>query len=311
MKRQPLLLLLLAFLGGASLLLILSSSPGESSAQEKKDGFVRHLTPAHPEKLNFAGEPVPMDLFWVRESFDRELLVNAYWHSSTFQLIKRAHRFFPIIEPILRKEGIPDDFKYLAVAESNLLPLTSSAGAQGIWQFMAATAKEYGLVVNADIDERYHPEKATLAACRYIQAARDTFGAWTLAGAAYNAGFNGIARVMKQQYAETYYDLDLNSETARYIFRILALKTIMENPESYGFIVEDQEKYMPLRIRHMEVREAIPDLPAFARQQGIAYRALKELNPWMRSHKLPHPGSTPYQISIPEKKGSWYPSAQH
>lgn len=298
-------------MAGAALLLFLSSSPAEIQPQERAASKGYFLSPVHPEALHFAGEQVPMHLFWVHEAFDRELLINTYWHSSTFQLIKRANRFFPILEPILQREGIPDDFKYLAVAESNLLPLTSPAGAQGIWQFMAATAKEYGLVVNADIDERYDLEKSTLAACRYLQAARDTFGSWTLAAAAYNAGFNGIRRVLKQQYADTYYDLDLNAETARYVFRILALKTIMENPESYGFILEDQEKYLPLRIQNLEVYEAIPDLPAFARQQGIAYRALKELNPWMRSHTLPRPGSSPYQISIPSDKGSWYPAVDH
>lgn len=304
-KRIFLSALLIAIISGGTFLIISSVPAGQS--KEVTELKVRYMAPTHPEKPVFAGEQVPTDLFWVKEGFDRELLINAYWHSSTFQLIKRANRYFPVIEEILSEEGVPEDFKYLAVAESNLLPVVSPAGARGIWQFMPSTAKEYDLQVDRNVDQRYHLEIATRAACTYIKEARDTFGSWTLAAAAYNAGFNGIRRVLDEQKADNYYDLHLNPETARYIFRILALKTVMEDPESYGFFLLPKDLYAPLRYKTIEIRETIDDLPSFAKEQGISYRALKELNPWLRSERLPVNGES-YTIMIPDEKGSWYPN---
>lgn len=304
-KTLVILSVVLLFTG----LVLISSVPANNVAREGSGTNTQnYILPIHPENLSFAGEKVPLDLFWVKESFDREMLINAYWHSSTIQLIKRSKRFFPLISPILKEEGVPDDFKYLAMAESNLLGLVSPSGAHGFWQFMPATAKEYGLRIDKDIDERYHLELATRAACKYIKEARDTFDSWTLAAAAYNAGFNGIRRTLKLQKATSYYELDLNAETARYLFRILALKTIISQPEAYGFIVSEDQGYVPLRIKEISVNTAIPDLAEFAAQQDISYRALKEMNPWMRSNSLPAPGSNAYIISLPENKGSWYPN---
>lgn len=295
--------LLVIFISGG-LFLIISSvpAPEQGEIQHLK---VRYMSPKHPENLSFAGEDVPLDLFWVKESFDRELLINSYWHSSTFQLIKRANRYFPIIEPILKEEGIPEDFKYLAVAESNLLPVVSPAGARGIWQFMPSTAKEYDMQVDRNVDQRYDIRIATHAACKYLKEAKDTFGTWTLSAAAYNAGFSGIQRLLEEQRVSSYYDLVLNPETSRYVFRILALKTVMEDRESFGFFVGEEDLYAPIKARPVEVSERIDDLALFAKQKGVSYRALKELNPWLRSNTLPTDGG-PYTIMIPENNGSWY-----
>lgn len=266
----------------------------------------QHHAPVIPSVMDLAGENVPLQYFWVRESLDRELLVNTYWHSSTFQHIKRSGRFFPIIEPILKEEGVPDDFKYLAVAESGLLQAVSPSGAKGIWQFMPGTAKEYGLTVNDDVDERYHVALATRAACKYLKTARDSLGSWTMAAAAYNAGINGIRKARDAQGSANYYDLNLNQETARYIFRILALKAILSQPGNYGYAVTDHEKYLPIRANAVQIDTAVADISVLARNLGISYRALKELNPWMRSTKLPAPRKEAYVVLVPEEEGKWY-----
>lgn len=252
-----------------------------------------------PAEIDFAGEKTPLNIVDVKERFDRELLVNANLDASTLLIIKRANRFFPVIEPILKKNGVPDDFKYLAVAESALMNATSSAGAKGFWQFMADTAKERGMEVNDVVDERYHLEKSTEAACKYLLDAYKKFGSWTLAAASYNGGFGGVNKQITIQGVTNYYDLLLTDETARYVFRILALKQIMQNPAQYGFNVAPAELYQAIPTRKLEIDSSITDLASFAKSQGINYKILKIHNPWLRDRKLTNPAKKKYVIEIP------------
>lgn len=253
-----------------------------------------------PDSLTFAGERVPLDIFYVKEALDKELSVNTYWHSSTLQLIKRSHRYFPEIEQILRKNGIPDDFKYLAVIESGLKNVTSPAGAKGYWQLLKGTAKEYGLEVNKYVDERYNYKKSTDAACGYLLHANEKFGSWTLAAASYNAGITGILKQMKKQNQKSYYDLLLNEETARYIYRILAVKLIFENPEAYGFYLTEKDYYQPIPTKVVEVKRSVDSWAEFAKEQGITYKLLKYFNPWLRQKDLKNKKKKTYFIEIPE-----------
>ena len=227
-----------------------------------------------PSNLDFAGERVPIEKADIKERIDRELLVNTYWQSNGLLLFKRAHKYFPIIEPILAKNGIPDDFKYLAVIESGLQDVTSPAGAKGFWQIMSSTAKENGLEVNANVDERYHLEKATQVACDYLNAAKQRFGSWTLAAAAYNAGNAGIDRRLKAQKVDDYYDLLLVSETSRYLPRIVAVKEILSNPNKYGFIFDKEDLYDLEETKIIKVDTAITDIAAFSKSLGINYKIL-------------------------------------
>lgn len=252
-----------------------------------------------PSEIDFAGEKAPLHVADVKERLDRELLVNANLDASTLLIIKRANRFFPTIEPILKKYGVPDDFKYLAVAESSLMNATSSAGAKGFWQFMPDTAKERGMEVNEGIDERYHLEKSTEAACKYLLDAYEKFGSWTLAAASYNGGFGGVNKQITIQGVSNYYDLLLTDETARYVFRILALKEIMKNPVQYGFNVAPSELYQNIPTKKVEVDSSITDLAAFAKAQGINYKILKIHNPWLRDKKLTNVAKKKYVIEIP------------
>jgi hypothetical protein len=257
-------------------------------------------SPEMPEHLDFCGEAVPLDTFYVNEQLDRELLVNTYWHSSTLLLLKRANRWLPVIEPILKKNNIPDDFKYLALIESRLENITSPAGAKGYWQLMKKTAQQYGLEVNKEVDERYHVEKATEAACKYLKNAYDQFGSWTLAAASYNMGIGGLSNRLKQQKTNYYYDLLLNDETGRYIYRTLAIKLIMENPEEYGFNLHKEDLYPPLKYHTVTVDSTIGSWVDFAKNYGISYRVLKELNPWLRSRSLSNPYGRTYEIKLPD-----------
>lgn len=252
-----------------------------------------------PDSANFAGEAVPMDIFYVREQFDRELTVNTYWHSSTILNIKRAARWFPVIEPILAKNGIPEDFKYLALIESGLLNVISPSGATGFWQFLEKTGKEYGLTINKEVDERYHVAKATEAACAYLNKSYIKFGNWTLVASSYNAGQSRIDETIDKQQVRNYYHMFLNDETSRFVFRILALKSIYENPIKYGFKIAEGDLYDPLEYKTVKVKESISDLPAFAREHRTTYRMLKELNPWLRSDKLTVRHGEEFEIAIP------------
>lgn len=252
-----------------------------------------------PENLSFAGERVPLEEPDIYERMDRELLVNTYWQSNGILMIKRARKYFPIIEPILKANGIPDDFKYLAVAESGLLQLVSPAGATGFWQIMKPTGREYGLEINSNIDERYHIEKSTQVACDYLKKAKDKFGTWTLAAASYNAGMNGIKNQMERQNQGGYYNLLLNSETERYVFRILAIKAVLSNPKKFSFNIDEEHLYKHIKTKTVQVDSAITDVPAFAKKFGLNYKQFKIHNPWMRDNFLLNRTSKLYDIKIP------------
>lgn len=254
-----------------------------------------------PEQISLAGEAVPLNRLDVREALKKELIVNTYLHSHTIQILKNAPRMFALIEPILKANGIPDDFKYLAVIESRLDPLVvSPAGAVGIWQIMKGTAKELGLEVTPEVDERYHIEKSTQAAADYLNKAYRKFGSWTLAAASYNAGSNMISRQMDLQQQTNYYNLLLGEETERYVFRILALKQIMNQPEMYHFKVSDL--HPAEETQTIKVSTSIKNWAEFAREQGITYKTLKRFNPWLRKNELHNPRHKTYQIKIPVKK---------
>jgi hypothetical protein len=252
-----------------------------------------------PTSIDFAGEATPLQMADVRERLDRELLINANLDATTLLIIKRANRVFPIIEPILKKYGVPDDFKYLAVIESGLVNAVSPAGAKGVWQFMPTTAKEKGMEVNEMVDERYHLEKSTEAACKYLIDAKAKFGNWTLAAASYNGGMTGVTKQIEMQQVASYYDLLLNEETSRYVFRILALKEIMQNPQKFGFDVSLDELYVNLPSKVISVDSSITDLASFAKSQGINYKILKIHNPWLRDTKLLNASKKRYEIVIP------------
>ncbi len=252
-----------------------------------------------PVDVDFAGEKAPLQITDVKERFDRELLVNANLHSSTLLIIKRANRAFPVIEPILAKYGVPDDFKYLAVIESALTNAVSPSGAKGVWQFMPETAKEKGMEVNDIVDERYHLIKSTEAACNYLLAAKQKFGSWTLAAASYNGGMNGVSKKIEEQKVTDYYDLLLTDETSRYVFRILALKEIMKSPSKFGFNLSVNELYPLLPTKTIVVDSTINDLATFAKSQGINYKILKLHNPWLRDKKLSNTSKKRYEIEIP------------
>lgn len=252
-----------------------------------------------PEKLDFAGERVPLEIRDVRERFDRELLVNTYWQSNGLLLIKRANKFFPVIEPILKENNVPDDFKYLALIESGLQDVVSPSGAAGFWQFMKNTGKEYGLEVADEIDERYHLERATKAACDYLKSSKNSMGSWTLAAAAYNAGNSGIKNQITKQKVSDYYDLHLNSETSRYVFRILALKEIMTNPQRYGFNYTNNQLYNSDAVKYIEVSKSVASWADFAIEQGTNYKMLRIYNPWIRGYSLENKANKTYIVKIP------------
>ena len=252
-----------------------------------------------PNVMTFAGERVPLQDTDVRERLDREIHVNTYWHSNMLLMIKKANRFFSEIEPLLKKYNLPDDFKYLAVAESGLDNVTSHAGASGFWQFMKATGKEYGLEINNYVDERYNLELATKVAAQYLINSKELFGSWTNAAAAYNAGNAGITKQMKRQDATDYYSLLLNSETGRYVFRILAFKEILSNPEKYGFYVDQQDLYQAIPTKTIIINTPVEDFAKFAKQQGLNYKILKTHNPWLRDTYLKNASGKAYSIKIP------------
>lgn len=252
-----------------------------------------------PAGLNFAGEEVPLEKVGVKERIDRELLVNTYWQSNGLLMFKRAHKYFPIIEPILKEHGIPDDFKYLAVIESGLQNVTSPAGARGFWQLMKTTARENGLEVNSNVDERYHLEKATKVACDYLNAAKEKFGSWTMAAAAYNAGRTGMMRKINAQQVTDYYDLLLGEETSRYVPRIVAVKEILSNPKKYGFLFESDDLYVASEYNIVKIDTAISNIASFSKEFDINYKILKAYNPWLRENKLNNASRKLYEIKIP------------
>lgn len=255
------------------------------------------------KEFTLCGEPLPMDNFDVKQRLDAELLRNIYYHSSTILALKRANAIFPTIEPILREEGVPDDLKYLAVAESGLTNAISPAGARGVWQFMKSAADQFGLEVNAEVDERYDLEKATHAACKYLRGQRNKLGSWALAAAAYNGGPERISTEKENQRAATFYDMNLAAdETMRYPFRIVAIKEVMENKELYEYFVDKDHLYAPLdNYTTLQVTETVNSLADLAVQHGTTYRMLKLYNPWLLAGKLTvKPGKT-YTLRIPKK----------
>ena len=270
-----------------------------TSAEQQSSQTLRVEALDIPNVMTFAGERVPLQDTDVRERLDREIHVNTYWHSNMLLMIKKANRFFSEIEPLLKKYNLPDDFKYLAVAESGLDNVTSHAGASGFWQFMKATGKEYGLEINNYVDERYNLELATKVAAQYLINSKDLFGSWTTAAAAYNAGNAGITKQMKRQDATDYYSLLLNSETGRYVFRILAFKEILSNPEKYGFYLDQQDLYQAIPTKTIIIETPIEDFAKFAKQQGINYKILKIHNPWLRDTYLKNASGKAYSIKIP------------
>lgn len=274
----------------------------EEAVQVKKDGRLQYkwYPPELPKSLSFAGEKVPLDRQDIHESLDREMLYNYYNQYNTIYVLKLAERYFPIIEPILKDSGVPDDFKFLCIAESSLQNLTSRAGAIGLWQFMKDTAPQYGLEVNDEVDERYNIYESTKAACLYFKKAKEKFGSWTSAAASYNMGLTGYANQVNYQEENNYYNLLLSDETMRYVFRILAYKVIVNDPEEYGFFVDKHDVYKPVKTKSITVTNTINDMQEFAKSKGINYRKLKQLNPWLRDHRLTVRAGKSYEILLPK-----------
>jgi hypothetical protein len=303
-KRAITFILIFAVILSVSVLFYFFTEDNGVSDKQYREAFRRNykiFTPPVPEQIDFAGEVVPMEIFYVRESLDRELLINTYWHNKTVLLFKRAHRWFPVIEPILKKNGIPDDFKYLAVIESDLSNAVSPSGAAGFWQFLKGTAKDYKLEVDKEVDERYHVEKSTEAACRYLNDSYERFGSWALVAAAYNGGNRRISEAMQEQGVASYYDLLLSEETSRYVFRILALKEIFEHPTKFGFFLREKDFYPQVPVYTITVSSSIDNLAEFAKSEGINYRILKIFNPWLRANTLKIRKGNQYVITLPEK----------
>lgn len=299
-KRSKQIFIGIGVLCLCSLAFLLTSS----KKHEEQESLLppRQNQPIYPAiqtpNIQFAGETVPIHIDDVKERFERELLVTGYRHSNTFLMLKRKTRWFPVIEPILAEEGVPDDFKYLCVAESGLANVTSPAGAKGFWQILSHTGKEYGLEINSEIDERYHVEKATRAACKYLKKAKEKFGNWTNAAASYNVGMRGLSKQIEKQNQNHYYDLLLNEETSRYLFRILSYKAILSTPQQYGFQITPQQQYQPYLYKEILVNKSILNFAQFAKQHNTNYKTLKIYNPWLRDKSLTVQNKE-YKIKIP------------
>ncbi|GJM27390.1 MAG: murein transglycosylase [Cyclobacteriaceae bacterium] len=313
MLKQAPLVLSITSLALVLILFYLRNQPGEEDPIQQTSTYeipavppVRSKTVAVdiPDSLTFAGESVPLNILDVRERLDRELHINTYWHNNSIFIYKRSNRWLPQIETILQEEGVPDDFKYLAVIESGLLNVTSPAEAVGFWQFLKPTAKELGLEVTRDVDERYNPLKSTRAACRYLKDAYAAFGSWTLAAASYNMGISGLRKRLEEQQVTSYFDLLLNEETSRYLFRVLAAKELIISPEKYGFDIPVEYLYQQEPLQQIRVTESIEDLVKFAQDHGINYKILKKHNPWLRRKSLNVRQGHVYEISIPRIAGT-------
>ena len=296
---------LLAVIGLISLAAVLiyavQDAPSDENLEKKIINDYNVYALNVPTDLEFAGEAVPLENPDILERMDRELLVNTYWQSNGLLMFKRANKYFPIIEPILKKNGVPEDFKYLAVIESGLQNVTSPAGAKGFWQIMRTTGRENGLEINSNVDERYNLELATEVACKYLLTAKERFGSWTLAAASYNAEMAGISRRLNEQGVDDYYDLLLGEETGRYLFRIIALKEILNNPDHYGFNFRYKDLYSAVPTFKVEVDTAVTDFVDFAGRFGINYKILKLHNPWLREKHLNNKSRKKYLIEIPKE----------
>lgn len=257
--------------------------------------------PYIPDEIIFCGERVPLENFDVYEALDYELVVNMYRHSATITYLKKAKRYFPEIEKVLKENNIPDDLKYLCVAESGLSNVVSPAGATGFWQFMKSAANEYGLRIDSNIDERYNHHKSVVAACKYFKDAYKKFKSWTLVAASYNMGMGGLSKSIESQKVDNYWDLLLNQETARYVYRIIALKLVMENPSTYGFDLDEKDLYNEIETYTVKIDTTISDLTQFALDNGSNLKMLKHFNPWLRSNTLPNQSRKEYEIELPKK----------
>jgi hypothetical protein len=262
---------------------------------------LRVTTPDVPKSFELFGEKMPLEIWDIRERFDRELLVNTYMQGSTSYIIKLMARWLPNIEARLKANNVPDDFKYLCIAESALQNQISKAGAVGFWQFMSGTAPQYGLYIDHEVDERYNPEKATDAACKYLTDAYNKFGNWTAAAASYNCGMGGFNSAMTKQGESSFYNLMLPEETMRYIFRIAALKQILSNPKAAGFLLNDDDVYKPLNVERMTISYGIGDLVQFAKNKGTNYKTIKMLNPWLRNNSFMNAKQREYTLLLPSK----------
>ncbi len=296
---------ILAFVGLLSLagLLVFAvqDAPSDENLEKKIINEYNVYALNVPDNLDFAGEALPLKNPDIHERMDRELLVNTYWQSNALLMFKRANKYFPIIEPILKQYGIPNDFKYLSVIESGLTNAVSPANAKGFWQIMKVTGKENGLEINTNVDERYNLEKSTIVACKYLLKAREKFGTWTLAAASYNAGMSGVSKRLEEQSVGNYYDLLLGEETGRYLFRIVALKEILNHPDRYGFNFRYKDLYKGIPTYKVAVDTAITDFVKFSEQFGINYKILKLHNPWLREAHLNNKSGKLYFIEIPKE----------
>ncbi|WP_300851613.1 lytic transglycosylase domain-containing protein [uncultured Bacteroides sp.] len=311
MKKNSIHIILVASVAlcaGVALPFLLGHSAIDTEQQSVKSEVPYCVTsPVVPDKISFAGQDVDLTRYDLRERMDREQLAFTYMHSTTMLTIKRANRFFPLIEPILKENGLPDDLKYLAVIESNLNPLArSSAGAAGMWQFMQTTGREYGLEVNTNVDERYHVEKATRAACKYLKDAYQKYGDWLSVAASYNGGQGRISTELKRQLADQATDLWLVEETSRYMFRLLAAKAIISAPQRYGFLLKREQLYPPIPCTETSVDTTIDNLAQYARSRGITYAQLKDANPWLRDTSLQNKSRRTYVLKIPTQAGMHY-----
>jgi hypothetical protein len=302
-KHIPLFATIVVLLSTISIFSFSSKEHAEniSVLNSLKEKYTIFAIPKPSSTIFFANERVPLENPDIWERYDKELLKNTYWQSNTLLLHKRAAKYFPVIEPILKKNNLPDDFKYLALIESGLENVTSPAGAKGFWQIMKSTAKEFNLEVNSEVDERYHIEKSSQAACDFLNSAKERFGSWTLAAAAYNMGRSGLLKQMNRQKSYTYYDLLLNNETSRYVFRILAIKEIIENPKKYGFQFRTEDLYKNIPTYEVMVDTNISSWSDFSKEYGINYKILKLHNPWLRESYLTNKLKKKYYIEIPQK----------
>ena len=303
-KHIPLIATIVVLLSIMSIFSFSSKEHAENISVLKslKEKYTIFAIPKPSSTIYFANERVPLENPDIWERYDKELLKNTYWQSNTLLLHKRAAKYFPVIEPILKKNNLPDDFKYLALIESGLENVTSPAGAKGFWQIMKSTAKEFNLEVNSEVDERYHIKKSTQAACDFLNSAKEKFGSWTLAAAAYNMGRSGLLKQMNRQKSYTYYDLLLNNETSRYVFRILAIKEIIENPKKYGFQFRKEDLYENIPTYEVMVDTSINSWADFSKEYGINYKILKLHNPWLRESYLTNKLKKKYYIEIPQKE---------
>lgn len=305
MKKLAIVAIVMASVAILGEIFILASPKEESDEIQTKAIMhdYRVYAPVIPDTMTFAGEAVPLNIYYVRESLDNELIINMYRQSSTLLYLKRANRYFPVIEPILKKHGIPEDFKYLCVIESGLTNATSPAKAQGFWQFIPSTGSKYGLFQNDEIDMRNDLESATVAACQYIRSLYNRFHSWSAAAAAYNCGENGLSRRMQSQGIKNYYDIRLNSETGRYVYRILAMKLIMQHPREYGYFVRRCDLYQPIPTRSATLSGQNVDLYQFAKDNKTTYKMLRELNPWLQTDNLKNKANKSYTVKLPIENG--------